>query len=312
MKTSISVTNFSWRDGTMAARLGEIAEAADAGGLDALWVADHVLQTDPYGAGPGETEMLESATTLGYLAARTSRIRLGTLVSAVTFRPPALLIKAVTTLDVMSGGRALFGIGAGYQADEAAAMGLPLPPLPERFDRLEETLQIALRMWAGDAQPYRGTYYTLDAPLCSPLPISRPHPPILIGGTGEKRTLPLVARYAEPATSSTSPTAARPRGASWACCASCASGSAGRTTRSRRSWRPGSGRVRAPPRSPTAAPASRRSASTTWWSSPAGPGPSRPWTPSPRPPAVSPDRPIPPDLTSPRTGRPRGCSQAPP
>ncbi|MFG1700964.1 TIGR03560 family F420-dependent LLM class oxidoreductase [Nonomuraea sp. NPDC049309] len=197
MKTSISVTNFSWRDGTMAARLGEIAEAADAGGLDALWVADHVLQTDPYGAGPGETEMLESATTLGYLAARTSRIRLGTLVSAVTFRPPALLIKAVTTLDVMSGGRALFGIGAGYQADEAAAMGLPLPPLPERFDRLEETLQIALRMWAGDAQPYRGTYYTLDAPLCSPLPISRPHPPILIGGTGEKRTLPLVARYAD-------------------------------------------------------------------------------------------------------------------
>ncbi|MFG2075105.1 TIGR03560 family F420-dependent LLM class oxidoreductase [Nonomuraea maritima] len=197
MRTSISVTNFSWRDGTMADRLSEIAEAADTGGLDALWVADHVLQTDPYGARPEETEMLEACTTLGYLAARTSRIRLGTLVSAVTFRPPALLVKAVTTLDVISGGRALFGIGAGYQAEEAAAMGLPLPPLPERFDRLEETLQIALRLWAGDAEPYRGTYYALDAPVGSPLPLSRPHPPILIGGTGEKRTLPLVARYAD-------------------------------------------------------------------------------------------------------------------
>jgi F420-dependent oxidoreductase-like protein len=197
VKTSISVTNFSWRDGTMAERLGEIAEAADAGGLDALWVADHVLQTDPYGARPHETEMLESWTTLGYLAARTSRIRLGTLVSAATFRPPALLVKAVTTLDVISGGRALFGIGAGYQADEATAMGLPLPPLPERFDRLEETLQIALRLWTGDTRPYRGKHYALDAPVCSPLPVSRPHPPILIGGTGEKRTLPLVARYAD-------------------------------------------------------------------------------------------------------------------
>lgn len=197
MKLSISVTNFSWRDGTIAERLSEIAEAADAGGLDALWVADHLLQTDPYGARPGETEMLEAWTTLGYLAARTSRIRLGTLVSAVTFRPPALLVKAVTTLDVISGGRALFGIGAGYQAEEAAAMGLPLPPLPERFDRLEETLQIALRLWAGDTEPYQGKYYALDAPVGSPLPVSRPHPPILIGGTGEKRTLPLVARYAD-------------------------------------------------------------------------------------------------------------------
>jgi F420-dependent oxidoreductase-like protein len=165
--------------------------------VDGLWVADHLLQADPYGAGPDETEMLEAYTTLGFLAARTSRIRLGTLVSAVTFRPPALLVKAITTLDVLSGGRAMLGIGAGYQADEAAAMGLPLPPLPERFDRLEETLQIALRLWAGDTEPYRGEYYALDAPVGSPLPISRPHPPILVGGTGEKRTLPLVARYAD-------------------------------------------------------------------------------------------------------------------
>jgi F420-dependent oxidoreductase-like protein len=197
MRTSISVTNFSWRERDIAEPLTEIAQAADAGGVYALWVADHLLQADPYGARPGETEMLEAYTTLGYLAARTSRIRLGTLVSAVTFRPPALLVKAVTTLDVLSGGRAMFGIGAGYQAEEAAAMGLSLPALPERFDRLEETLQIALRLWSGDTEPFRGAHHTLEAPVGSPLPVSSPHPPILIGGTGEKRTLPLVARYAD-------------------------------------------------------------------------------------------------------------------
>jgi F420-dependent oxidoreductase-like protein len=196
---SLSVTNFSWRDERhgLGEHLAGIAEAADRGGIYGLWVSDHLLQADPYGARPGETEMLEAYTTLGYLAARTSRIRLGTLVSAVTFRPPALLVKAVTTLDVLSGGRAMFGIGAGYHGEEAAAMGLPLPPLPERFDRLEETLQIALRMWAGDASPYHGRHYALDGPVSSPAPVSRPHPPILIGGTGEKRTLPLVARYAD-------------------------------------------------------------------------------------------------------------------
>ena len=160
-----------------------------------MWVADHLLQADPYGARPGETEMLEAYTTLGYLAARTSRVRLGTLVTAVTFRPPALLVKAVTTLDVLSGGRALFGIGAGYEAAEAAAMGLPLPPIRERFERLEETLKIALALWAGEESPIVGEHYRLDAPVHSPPPISRP--PILIGGTGERRTLPLVARYAD-------------------------------------------------------------------------------------------------------------------
>ncbi len=195
MRLSVSVTNFSWRDGPLAARLSDIARIADDGGLYALWVADHLLQADPYGARPGETEMLEAYTTLGFLAARTERVRLGTLVTAVTFRPPALLVKAVTTLDVLSGGRALFGIGAGYAADEAAAMGLPLPPVGERFARLEETLKIALRLWAGDASPFVGEHYRLDAPVHSPAPMSRP--PILIGGTGERRTLPLVARYAD-------------------------------------------------------------------------------------------------------------------
>jgi F420-dependent oxidoreductase-like protein len=195
MKLSISITTFSWRDGPLARRLADVARIADEGGLHGVWVADHLLQADPYGARPGETEMLEAYTTLGYLAACTSRVRLGTLVTAVTFRPPALLVKAVTTLDVLSGGRALFGIGAGYEATEAAAMGLPLPPIRERFERLEETLEIALRLWAGDPSPYVGEHYRLDAPVHSPAPISRP--PILIGGTGERRTLPLVARYAD-------------------------------------------------------------------------------------------------------------------
>ena len=195
MKLSISVTNFSWRDGPLAGRLADIARIADDGGLYGVWVADHLLQADPYGARPGETEMLEAYTTLGYLAACTSRVRLGTLVTAVTFRPPALLVKAVTTLDVLSGGRAMFGVGAGYEAAEAAAMGLPLPPIRERFDRLEEALQIALQMWAGDESPFEGVHYRLEKPTSSPAPIRRP--PILIGGTGEKRTLPLVARYGD-------------------------------------------------------------------------------------------------------------------
>jgi len=199
VRLSLSVTNFSWRDTrqSLGEHLAGVAEAADRGGLYGLWIADYLLQGDPCGARPDETEMLEAYTTLGYLAARTSQVRLGTLVSAVTFRPPALFVKAVTTLDVLSGGRALFGIGAGYHVEEAAAMGLSLPPVPERFDRLEETLQIALQMWAGDASPYRGRHYTLDGPVSSPAPVSHPHPPILIGGTGEKRTLPLVARYAD-------------------------------------------------------------------------------------------------------------------
>ncbi|MDR3082797.1 MAG: TIGR03560 family F420-dependent LLM class oxidoreductase [Streptomyces sp.] len=199
MRLSISITNFSWRDPDrgLAEQLAEIAVAADAGGLHGVWVSDHLLQVDPFGAGPGETEMLEAYTALGYLAARTSRVQLGALVSPVTFREPAMLIKAVTTLDVLSGGRALFGIGAGYQGDEAAAMGLPLPAVGERFDRLEELLQLALQMWSDDPSPFLGRHYQLDGPVSSPQPVSRPHPPILIGGTGEKRTLPLVARHAD-------------------------------------------------------------------------------------------------------------------
>lgn len=198
MRVSVSVTNYSWPGGGPEIRtaLGAVARAADDAGLDGMWVADHLLQADPFAA-PEHTEMLEAYTTLGYLAARTEHVELGTMVTGVTFREPALLIKAVTTLDVLSGGRAVLGVGAGYLGDEARAMGLPLPPTAERFDRLEETLRLAKQMWAGDATAFNGVHYTLDRPVNSPNSIRRPHPPILVGGTGEKRTLPLVARYAD-------------------------------------------------------------------------------------------------------------------
>ena len=198
MRVSLSVTNYSWPSGPqgLGPELARLAGAADQSGVDTVWVADHLLQADPTAA-PDDSEMLEAYTTLGFLAAQTQRVRLGTMVTGVTFRPPALLVKAVTTLDVLSGGRAWLGIGAGYQQDEAQAMGLPLPAVAERFERLEETLQIAARMWAGDDAPFEGRHYRLQRPAGSPLPVRRPHPPVLVGGTGERKTLRLVARYAD-------------------------------------------------------------------------------------------------------------------
>jgi F420-dependent oxidoreductase-like protein len=198
MRVSINVTNYSWPSGPQAlgSELAQLVRGADQAGVDTVWVPDHLLQADPTVA-PDDTEMLEAYTTLGFLAAHTERVRLGTMVTGVTFRPPALLVKAVTTLDVLSGGRAWLGLGAGYHGEEAAAMGLPLPPLAERFQRLEETLQIAARMWAGDDAPFDGKHYRLGRPAGSPPPAQRPGPPILIGGTGERKTLRLVAQYAD-------------------------------------------------------------------------------------------------------------------
>src|SRR5215213_3238413 len=151
MVFSLSITNYSWPSGPAAlgSELARIVSLADEAGLDTVWVADHLIQADP--TSTPDSEMLEAYITLGFLAAQTQRVRLGTMVTGVTFRPPALMIKAVTTLDVLSGGRAWLGIGAGYQQDEARAMGLDLPPLGERFERLEETLRLAVQMWVGDA-----------------------------------------------------------------------------------------------------------------------------------------------------------------
>jgi F420-dependent oxidoreductase-like protein len=197
MRISLSITDFSWPGGAsgLAADLAHVATAAEQAGLDVLWVSDHLLQAAPGSA--EDAEMLEAYTALGFLAARTERIALGTMVTAATFRPPALLVKAVTTLDVLSGGRAWLGIGAGYHEEEGRAFGVPLPPVRERFERLEETLALALQMWAGDAAPFAGKHLRLDRPVGSPRPLSRPHPPILVGGMGERRTLPLVARYGD-------------------------------------------------------------------------------------------------------------------
>jgi F420-dependent oxidoreductase-like protein len=195
MRVSISVTNQSWRHG-IPEGLTDVAKAADDAGIDTVWVPDHLLQADPT-APPGDRDMLEAYTTLGFIAARTERVGLGAMVSAVTFRPPAVLVKAITTLDVLARGRAWLGIGAGYQADEAGAMGLDMPPVAERFERLEETLQIAARMWAGDEAPFEGRHYRLEHPEGVPRPVQRPKPRVLIGGMGEKRTLRLVAQYAD-------------------------------------------------------------------------------------------------------------------
>jgi F420-dependent oxidoreductase-like protein len=197
MRLSLSITNYSWPSGPagLGSELARVARAADAGGLDTLWVADHLIQADP--TSTPDSEMLEAYTTLAFLAAHTERVRLGTMVTAATFRPASVLIKAVTTLDVLSGGRAWLGIGAGYLEDEARAMDVPLPPVAERFERLEETLRLALQMWAGDSSPFEGRHLRPERPVGNPLPLASPRPPILIGGAGERKTLRLVARYAD-------------------------------------------------------------------------------------------------------------------
>ena len=195
MEIGVHVASFTWPgspQGT-AANLGRIAEVVDDGGFSALSVMDHWFQMDAYF--DATEPMLEGYTTLGYLAAKTSRVRLGLLVTGVTYRHPGLLAKTVTTLDVLSGGRAELGIGAAWYEREHVGLGVPYPPLAERFERLEEALQICLQMWSDNDGPYKGTHYQLTETLNSPQPIQQPNPPILIGGSGEKKTLRLVAKY---------------------------------------------------------------------------------------------------------------------
>ncbi|TWF74200.1 alkanesulfonate monooxygenase SsuD/methylene tetrahydromethanopterin reductase-like flavin-dependent oxidoreductase (luciferase family) [Pseudonocardia hierapolitana] len=191
MRVSLSVTQFP--ASTEHAPLERIVRVADEGGIDTVWVADHLVQYAP-GTEPTDPH-LEAYTTLGWLAGRSERVRLGAMVSPVAFRPATLLIKAVSTLDALSGGRAWLGIGAGYHEQEAAQMGIPMPPPAERFERLEDTLQLAHRMFAGDDSPFAGRRVRAERPLNHPIPARRPR--ILVGGAGEKKTLPLVARYAD-------------------------------------------------------------------------------------------------------------------
>jgi F420-dependent oxidoreductase-like protein len=193
----VQIPDFTWPGGPerLGADLGRIARTADQGGFDFLAVMDHFFQISY--VGPPEQDMLEAYTTLGFLAGQTERIKLLTLVTGVVYRHPGVLAKIISTLDVLSGGRAWLGVGAAWNEEESVGLGVPFPPLGERFERLEETLQICLQMWAGDETPYTGRHYQLQRPLNSPQSLTRPHPPILIGGSGERKTLRLVARYAQ-------------------------------------------------------------------------------------------------------------------
>jgi F420-dependent oxidoreductase-like protein len=203
MKIGLQIPNFTWPSGPddLYRRLGRIARAADRAGFDSLWVMDHFFQIGGperrSGLGPAEDEMLECYTTLGYLAGLTKHVKLGAMVTGVVYRHPGILVKTVTTLDVVSGGRAYFGIGAAWFEREAQGLGVPFPSIKERFERLEETLQITRQMWSSNDGPFAGRYFQLNETLCNPQPLTKPHPPILIGGMGEKQTLRLVAKYAD-------------------------------------------------------------------------------------------------------------------
>ena len=197
MRIGLQIPNFTWPggDGEIGSRLAEIGTTADEAGFASLWVMDHFFQIGV--AGEPEEPMLEGYSALSYLAGVTQMAKLGTLVTGVVYRHPGILVKTVTALDVLSGGRAYLGIGAGWTEREALGRGVLFPSTRERFERLEETLQITTRMWSGEVAPYDGRHYHLAEPLNSPQVLSRPHPPILIGGMGEKRTLRLVAQYAD-------------------------------------------------------------------------------------------------------------------
>ena len=199
MRVGVHLVNFGLPGGAsaIAPTMAEVGRAAEEEGLDNLSVMDHYFQMEGMGLGDAPAPMLEAYTTLGFLAAHTGTVELQALVTGVTYRHPGLLAKVVTTLDVLSGGRAMLGIGAAWYEREHLGLGVPFPPLSERFERLEETLQIVLQMWSDDDGPYEGAHYRLAETICSPPPLTRPHPPIMIGGAGERKTLRLVAKYAD-------------------------------------------------------------------------------------------------------------------
>ena len=197
MKFAVHLANLTWgiEPGDMAPALAETARVADEGGVSTLTMMDHWFQMESIG-GPF-ANMLEGYSSLGFLAGQTSRIELGLLVTGVTYRHPGLLAKIVTTLDVLSRGRAMLGIGAAWYEREHRGLGVPFPPVAERFERLEEALQICNQMWSDDDGPYQGLHYQLEETICLPRPVRQPRPRVLIGGSGERKTLRFVARYAD-------------------------------------------------------------------------------------------------------------------
>jgi F420-dependent oxidoreductase-like protein len=197
MHLDVHVPRFTWPGGPAAigTTFAELAQTAEAIGVRTLSVMDHWFQMDMLW--PADEPMLEGYTTLSFAAGKTDRLRFRLLVGGVTYRHPGLVAKTVTTLDVLSAGRAELGLGAAWYEREHRGLGVPFPPLRERYERLEETLQICLQMWSDDNGPYKGTHYTLAETLCSPPPVSSPRPRILIGGGGERKTLRIVAKYAD-------------------------------------------------------------------------------------------------------------------
>jgi alkanesulfonate monooxygenase len=209
MELGLHIADFSWTGGASAlgGQLARHAKNAEDAGITRITVMDHVWQIGP--VGPVNHEMLEAYTVLGYLAAHTLRIKLHTLVTGVVYREPGLLAKQVTTLDVLSGGRAGLGIGAAWNEEESRGLGLPFPPVAERFERLEEAIQICLQMWSDSEEAYDGKHYQLGRTLNSPQSLQRPRPYLMIGGGGEKKTLRLVAQYADACNLFGGPDAAR-------------------------------------------------------------------------------------------------------
>lgn len=199
MDIGLHVASYSWPDApaSIGPILADVAISAEQAGFSSISAMDHFFQMEMSGPDAALEPMLEGYTTLGYLAAVTERVRLGLLVTGVTYRHPGLLAKTVTTLDVLSGGRAQLGIGAAWYEREHIGLGVPYPPLAERFERLEETIQICLQMWSDDSDAFDGAHYQLAETLNSPQNISAPRPPIMIGGSGEKKTLRLVAKYGD-------------------------------------------------------------------------------------------------------------------
>lgn len=197
MRIGLQVPSFTWPDGPdgIGPRLAEIGKTADEAGFASLWVMDHFFQIEY--VGPAEDPMLEGYSTLSYLAGITEQVKLGTLVTGVHYRYPGILLKTATTLDVLSGGRAYLGIGAGWFERESRGLGVPFPSTKVRFEQLEEALQIAHQMWSAETKPYCGSHYQLEETLNSPQALTQPHPPIMIGGMGERKTLRLVAEYAD-------------------------------------------------------------------------------------------------------------------
>jgi len=198
MRLGLWFSNYRWPQDqeSLGDTFATIAQRAERAGLSSLWVPDHFLMPPRFG--DPDDNMLESWSALAFLAGRTNRIKLGTMVTGVTYRHPGLLLKAATTLDVLSHGRAYLGLGAAWYKEEHEAYGVPFPPIAERFERLEETLQIAHQMWSSDeVRPYVGKYYHLAHPNNAPHAIQKPHPPLLVAGGGERKTLRLVAQYAD-------------------------------------------------------------------------------------------------------------------